>query len=207
MRIWLASAAAGTAAASIAAGAVTVSGPTPFADCRDDPRTVVPNAEVEPSLAGRPTAAGTRLRRVPAGPVSRRRRPGHRRRDLEQRQNRPGAGASWSRVLRDRREDAVPRHRSVGVRRPRRPCVRSRQLVGHDVDRRWRALGSAGRAHGGDGKNAAGQGIADGRPRSRRRGLCGLGALRDPRPRPACPRATRCSRRRPTAAAPGRHRK
>jgi len=51
MRIWFASAAAGTAAASIAAGAVTVSGPTPFSSCRDDPRTVVPNAEVEPSLA------------------------------------------------------------------------------------------------------------------------------------------------------------
>lgn len=53
MRTWLAtaSATAGTAAASIAAGVVTVSGPTPFSSCRDDARTVVRNAEVEPSLA------------------------------------------------------------------------------------------------------------------------------------------------------------
>lgn len=51
MRIWLATAAAATGTASIAGGVTTVSGPTPFSNCRDDPRTVVRNAEVEPSLA------------------------------------------------------------------------------------------------------------------------------------------------------------
>jgi hypothetical protein len=52
MRIWVASAAAGAAAVSIAGGGVaTVSGPTPFSGCPDNPSTVVRNAEVEPSLA------------------------------------------------------------------------------------------------------------------------------------------------------------
>jgi hypothetical protein len=52
MRIWLASAVAGTAAASVAGGGVvTVSGPTPLSSCPDNAQTVVQNAEVEPSLA------------------------------------------------------------------------------------------------------------------------------------------------------------
>ncbi|MFL6019483.1 MAG: sialidase family protein [Gaiellaceae bacterium] len=51
MHNWVASAAVGTAAASIAAGVATVSGTTPFSSCQDDPQTVVQNAEVEPSLA------------------------------------------------------------------------------------------------------------------------------------------------------------
>src|ERR1051325_5325499 len=52
MRIWLATPAPPpTGTASIAGGVTTVSAPTPFSNCRDDPRTVVRNAEVEPSLA------------------------------------------------------------------------------------------------------------------------------------------------------------
>src|SRR5437763_16387396 len=51
MHNWVASTAVGTAAASIAAGVATVSGPTPFARCPDNAPTVVQNAEVEPSLA------------------------------------------------------------------------------------------------------------------------------------------------------------
>src|SRR4051794_10841151 len=51
MHNWFASAAVGTAAASIAGGVATVSAPTPFSSCPGNAQTVVQNAEVEPSLA------------------------------------------------------------------------------------------------------------------------------------------------------------
>jgi hypothetical protein len=57
MHNWIASAAVGTAAASMAAGVATVSGPTPFSSCPDNAQTVVQNAEVEPSLAVDPHRA------------------------------------------------------------------------------------------------------------------------------------------------------
>src|SRR4051794_30516831 len=51
MHNWVASAAVGTAAASIAAGVATGSAQTPFSSCPGNAQTGLQNAEVEPSVA------------------------------------------------------------------------------------------------------------------------------------------------------------